>query len=154
MTHATLHQAPTRRRKQQAGKEGGSTTTSSSSSSGSSSTSSSSGGSSSLLVPWSCSDGALLQLIASRDPTGRGLGGVAALRLLQRLLHWDPAQVGWLVDWLVGGSFVLTATRMLTLNAIHQTTQNAAETHSRASSETRLLQPETARQQQQRQHWQ
>jgi hypothetical protein len=45
-------------------------------------------------VPWSCSDDALLRLIASRDPTGRGLGGVLALRLLQRLLHWDPLQVG------------------------------------------------------------
>jgi hypothetical protein len=46
------------------------------------------------LMPWSCSDGSLLQLIAGRDPTGRGLGSVLALRLLQRLLHWDPAQVG------------------------------------------------------------
>jgi hypothetical protein len=45
------------------------------------------------LAPWSCSDGSLLQLVASRDPTGRGLGGVLALRLLQRLLHWDPGQV-------------------------------------------------------------
>ncbi|KAI8471128.1 MAG: hypothetical protein J3K34DRAFT_468469 [Monoraphidium minutum] len=50
------------------------------------------GGGGAFLVPWSCSDDSLLRLIASRDPTGRGLGGVLALRLLQRLLHWDPAQ--------------------------------------------------------------
>jgi len=75
-----------------------STSSSSSSSSGSESSSASDSG---FLVPWSCSDASLMQLIASRDPTGQGVGGVAALRLLQRLLHWDPAQVGWgLPGWL------------------------------------------------------
>lgn len=45
-----------------------------------------------LLMSWSCSEDALLRLIAGRDPTGKGLEGVIALRLLQRLLHWDPLQ--------------------------------------------------------------
>jgi serine/threonine protein kinase len=43
-------------------------------------------------IPWSCSDESLLQLIASRDPQGIGLEGGLALRLLQRLLAWDPVQ--------------------------------------------------------------
>lgn len=43
-------------------------------------------------LPWSCSDDALLQLIASRDPTGVGLGGGLGVRLLQRLLAWEPTQ--------------------------------------------------------------
>ena len=30
-------------------------------------------------------------LIRSRDPSGRGLPSVAALRLLMALLHWNPA---------------------------------------------------------------
>ncbi len=42
-------------------------------------------------MPWSCAEEALLSLIARRDPTGTGLEGPLALRLLQRLLAWDPA---------------------------------------------------------------
>jgi hypothetical protein len=48
--------------------------------------------SSTVPIPWSCSDESLLQLIAARDPQGIGLEGGLALRLLQRLLAWDPAQ--------------------------------------------------------------
>ena len=44
------------------------------------------------LLPWSCSERALLAHIAARDPAGRGLGGALALRLLQRLLHFDPSK--------------------------------------------------------------
>lgn len=47
---------------------------------------------SALPLPWSCSDESLLRLVASRDPTGVGLEGGLALRLLQRLLAWDPKQ--------------------------------------------------------------
>jgi serine/threonine protein kinase len=54
--------------------------------------SSSSSSSASVPLPWSCSENSLLQLVASRDPTGRGLEGGLALRLLQRLLAWDPKQ--------------------------------------------------------------
>jgi serine/threonine protein kinase len=59
---------------------------------GGSSSSSSSDSSNTVPIPWSCSDEALLQLIATRDPQGIGLEGGLALRLLQRLLAWDPAQ--------------------------------------------------------------
>ena len=45
-----------------------------------------------LLMPWSCSEDALLQLLKKRDPVGRGLEGVLVLRLLHRLLHWNPEQ--------------------------------------------------------------
>jgi hypothetical protein len=54
--------------------------------------SSSSGSNAALPLPWSCSEEALLRLVVSRDPTGRGLEGGLALRLLQRLLAWDPKQ--------------------------------------------------------------
>ncbi|KAG2490062.1 hypothetical protein HYH03_011527 [Edaphochlamys debaryana] len=43
-----------------------------------------------LLMQWSCTQDALLALARSRDPLGVGLEGPMALRLLQRLLHWDP----------------------------------------------------------------
>lgn len=43
-----------------------------------------------LLVPWSCTEKALLQLLKQRDPLGVGLEGPLAVRLLQRLLHWHP----------------------------------------------------------------
>jgi hypothetical protein len=59
---------------------------------GPSSSSSSSSSSNAVPIPWSCSDESLLQLVASRDPAGAGLEGGLALRLLQRLLAWDPAQ--------------------------------------------------------------
>jgi hypothetical protein len=45
-----------------------------------------------LPLPWSCSEEALLLLVAGRDPMARGLEGPLALRLLQRLLAWDPRQ--------------------------------------------------------------
>ncbi|GIL81024.1 hypothetical protein Vretimale_9291 [Volvox reticuliferus] len=44
-----------------------------------------------LLMSWSCTEEALLTLAKSRDPLGLGLEGPMALRLLLRLLHWDPA---------------------------------------------------------------
>ncbi|GIL50633.1 hypothetical protein Vafri_6764 [Volvox africanus] len=44
-----------------------------------------------LLMSWSCTEEALLNLAKSRDPLGLGLEGPMALRLLLRLLHWDPA---------------------------------------------------------------
>jgi len=43
-------------------------------------------------VQWSCSEPALLHLLSSRDPTGRGLRSVAALRLLRSMLHWHPTE--------------------------------------------------------------
>ena len=39
---------------------------------------------------WSCADEAVLRLIRQRDPSGRGLPGARALRLLMALLHWNP----------------------------------------------------------------
>lgn len=42
-------------------------------------------------LAWACSEEALLRLIASRDPTRRGLAGPLAMRLLFQLLHWNPA---------------------------------------------------------------
>jgi hypothetical protein len=44
-----------------------------------------------LPLPWSCTDGALMGLIRARDPSGRGLPSMLALRLLMLLLHWNPA---------------------------------------------------------------
>lgn len=41
---------------------------------------------------WSCSDEALLVALAARDPLAVGLEGRLALRLLQRLLAWQPSQ--------------------------------------------------------------
>jgi serine/threonine protein kinase len=52
----------------------------------------SSDSSSTAPIPWSCSEESLLLLIAARDPQGIGLEGGLALRLLQRLLAWDPSQ--------------------------------------------------------------
>lgn len=46
----------------------------------------------SLPIPWSCSDDALLRLIASKDPTGVGLEGALSVRLVQRMLAWNPKQ--------------------------------------------------------------
>ncbi len=44
-----------------------------------------------VVVPWECTDQALLQLLRSRDPTGYGLGDdVEAVRLLRSLLQWAP----------------------------------------------------------------
>lgn len=40
---------------------------------------------------WSCADEAVLRLIRRRDPSGRGLPGARALRLLMALLHWNPS---------------------------------------------------------------
>jgi hypothetical protein len=62
------------------------------STSSNSGSSSSTGSNAALPLPWSCSEESLLRLVASRDPTGRGLEGGLALRLLQRLLAWDPKQ--------------------------------------------------------------
>eukprot|EP00878_Enallax_costatus_P010077 GHUV01010518.1.p1 GENE.GHUV01010518.1~~GHUV01010518.1.p1 ORF type:complete len:851 (+),score=193.00 GHUV01010518.1:408-2960(+) len=45
-----------------------------------------------LPIPWSCCDDALLKLISSRDPQGIGLEGPLGLRLLQRVLSWDPSR--------------------------------------------------------------
>ncbi len=47
--------------------------------------------SASSVLPWSCGDSAVLGLLAGRDPTGGGLEGSLALRLLQALLSWEPA---------------------------------------------------------------
>lgn len=44
-----------------------------------------------LPLPWSCTEGALMHLIGARDPSGKGLQSVLALRLLMLLLHWNPA---------------------------------------------------------------
>ena len=44
-----------------------------------------------LPMPWSCTDSSLLHLIRTRDPSGKGLHSVQALRLLMLLLHWNPA---------------------------------------------------------------
>lgn len=44
-----------------------------------------------LPLPWSCTEGALMQLIRARDPSGKGMQSVLALRLLMLLLHWNPA---------------------------------------------------------------
>eukprot|EP00955_Chlamydomonas_euryale_P087177 364274-Chlamydomonas_euryale.AAC.5 len=42
------------------------------------------------LLTWSCSDDAVAALIRARDPLGVGAGGLQAVRLLRRLLSWDP----------------------------------------------------------------
>ncbi len=49
------------------------------------------GGEKSLPLPWSCTDQALLDVVKQRDPSGKGLPSVQALRLLMSLLHWNPA---------------------------------------------------------------
>ncbi|KAK9917046.1 hypothetical protein WJX75_000279 [Coccomyxa subellipsoidea] len=49
------------------------------------------GNRSSLPLPWSCTDQALLEMLKQRDPSGKGLPSVQALRLLTSLLHWNPA---------------------------------------------------------------
>ncbi|GMH38468.1 hypothetical protein BSKO_06352 [Bryopsis sp. KO-2023] len=46
----------------------------------------------SSIVLWSCSEEALMKLIKSRDPTGRGLPSKTALKLLMAMLAWDPEQ--------------------------------------------------------------
>mmetsp|Transcript_18856 Transcript_18856/g.47617 ORF Transcript_18856/g.47617 Transcript_18856/m.47617 type:complete len:368 (-) Transcript_18856:237-1340(-) len=42
-------------------------------------------------VQWSCSDTAVMELLAARDPSGRGLPSVLAARLLRAMLQWNPA---------------------------------------------------------------
>ena len=49
------------------------------------------GGPRKLPLLWSCTEGALMHLIRARDPAGKGLPSVLALRLLMLLLHWNPA---------------------------------------------------------------
>lgn len=44
-----------------------------------------------LPLQWSCTEGALMSLIRTRDPSGKGLPNALALRLLMLLLHWNPA---------------------------------------------------------------
>ena len=44
-----------------------------------------------LPLPWSCTEATLMGLIRARDPSGRGLRSMLALRLLMLLLHWNPA---------------------------------------------------------------
>jgi hypothetical protein len=44
------------------------------------------------LVSWSCTEQAMMRLIKARDPTGNGIESVTAVRLLQRLLHWEPLE--------------------------------------------------------------
>lgn len=43
------------------------------------------------LLSWECTEEALMAQLAARDPTGRGLPTVWALRLIRRLLSWNPA---------------------------------------------------------------
>ena len=49
------------------------------------------GGAKQLPLSWSCTESALMHLISARDPSGKGLPSVLALRLLMLLLHWNPA---------------------------------------------------------------
>ena len=42
------------------------------------------------LLSWECTEDALMAQLAARDPTGRGLPSVWALRLIRRLLSWRP----------------------------------------------------------------
>lgn len=42
-------------------------------------------------LQWSCTDQALMDLLKERDPSGKGLPSMQALRLLMSLLHWSPA---------------------------------------------------------------
>ena len=44
-----------------------------------------------FLAPWDCSEEHLLHMFRRRDPLGQGLPGVWCLRLVRRLLHWNPA---------------------------------------------------------------
>jgi hypothetical protein len=39
---------------------------------------------------WDCTEDALMAQLAARDPLGLGLPSVWALRLIRRLLSWDP----------------------------------------------------------------
>lgn len=44
-----------------------------------------------FLASWDCSEEHLLHVFRRRDPLGQGLPGVWSLRLIRRLLHWNPA---------------------------------------------------------------
>lgn len=44
-----------------------------------------------FLASWDCSEEHLLHMFRRRDPLGQGLPGVWCLRLVRRLLHWNPA---------------------------------------------------------------
>ncbi|KAK9827406.1 hypothetical protein WJX81_008695 [Elliptochloris bilobata] len=43
-----------------------------------------------VLLPWACGDAAVGEQLRARDPAGRGLPSVPAVRLLRALLSWNP----------------------------------------------------------------
>jgi serine/threonine protein kinase len=43
-----------------------------------------------VMLSWECTEDALTRTIAARDPLGLGLPSAWALRLIRRLLSWDP----------------------------------------------------------------